>query len=323
MRFTHDMPAPASRRLPRLGWLFLCAALLSACATSPGSELEPKSVAVGTTTPPRVGLAIIKTSRRSVREGLLYEGGDFSKEVETAFSAFLVKHDDDYVLFDTGLGSHVAEQYAEDMPLWRRITFRYDDPVTPVQRQLAASTVPAITRIILSHAHWDHASGVRDFPGAEVWVSAPEMSMIREARSGAGSAWPSQVADPAIRWRTLQFSDGPHEGFAHSLDLFHDGKVVLVPMYGHTPGSVGMFVTVDSGQRIFLVGDVVWNAGALAQAKPKFWLARSIVDHDADATLQTVRLIQRALQRDPKLVVVPAHDGAAQAALGFFPGWVI
>lgn len=257
-----------------------------------------------------------------VREGLLYDGGDFSKEVETAFSAFLVKHGDEYLLFDTGLGNHVAEQYAADMPLWRRLTFKYDDPVTPVQRQLENAHLPGITRIILSHAHWDHASGVPDFPGAEIWVSGPERDMIREARSEAGSAWPSQVSNPAIRWRTLQFTDGPYEGFAQSLDLFRDGQVVLVPMFGHTPGSVGLFVTVDSGQRIFLVGDVVWNASALAQAKPKFWLARSIVDHDADATLKTVKLIHHAMERDPKLVVLPAHDGAAQAALGFFPSWV-
>jgi glyoxylase-like metal-dependent hydrolase (beta-lactamase superfamily II) len=146
--------------------------------------------------------------------------------------------------------------------------------------------------------------------------------MIHQAHSGAGSAWPSQVSDPSIRWRTLEFPDGPREGFPQSLDLFHDGTVVLVPMYGHTPGSVGMFVTVDSGRRLFLVGDVVWNAGAIAEARPKFWLARSIADHDPEATLAAVRSIQRAQQRDSELVVLPAHDGAAQEKLGFFPRWV-
>jgi glyoxylase-like metal-dependent hydrolase (beta-lactamase superfamily II) len=302
--------------------LWLCAGLLSACASPSAAEPEPASAVAREADLPEVGLAIVKTSQRSLREGLVYEGGDFFKHVETAFSAFLVKHGESYLLFDTGLGSQIAEQYGRDMPWLRRLMFRYDDPVMPVREQLSAFKLPRIERIILSHAHWDHASGVTDFPGVEVWVSAPERELIRGAHSAAASAWPSQVSDPSIRWQSLTFSDGAHEGFDQSLDLFRDGKVVLVPMYGHTPGSVGMFVRVDSGRRLFLVGDVVWNAGALPEAKPKFWPARRMVDHDADATLETVGLIREAMRRDPKLVVLPAHDGNVQARLGFFPRWV-
>ena len=272
--------------------------------------------------PPRVGFAIVKTATLEVREGMLFSGGDFFARVQNHFSAFLVKHGDSTFLFDTGLGRHVREQYRRDMPLWRRPFFRYDEPVTPARDQLTAGGVGAIDRIFLSHSHWDHASGIEDFPGAKVWVSAAEQDVIRHAGSGAGSAWPSQVASPSIAWQTIAFDAGPYEGFAQSADLYGDGAAVVVPMSGHTAGSIGLFLRTDSGARFFFVGDVVWSAAALAEGRPRTLLARQAVDHDVDATQHTIDQIREAMRRDPALVVVPAHDGTVQRALGYFPDWV-
>jgi glyoxylase-like metal-dependent hydrolase (beta-lactamase superfamily II) len=274
------------------------------------------------TAQPEVGFSIIRTGNRAVSEGMLYAGGSFGKEVEVNFSAILVKHGRELFLFDSGLGSRIAEQYRQDMPLWARSFFKYEDPVSPAQTQLVQAGFPPIERIILSHSHWDHASALGDFPQAQVWASAPEMEVIRHAGASFGGSWPSQVSSRAIDWHTLEFKPVPYEGFDSSIDLFQDGKVVLVPLFGHTPGSVGMFVTVDSGKRYFFVGDVVWRADALAQGHPKFWPARVLVDHAVDQTQQTIEQIRRVMAKDPRLVVVPAHDGSVQSALGYFPQWV-
>lgn len=273
-------------------------------------------------TPPNVGFSIIKTGSLRVREALVFAGGDLGKEVETIFSAVLVKHGEDSFLFDTGLGSNIAGQYRQDMPLWNRPFFRYEDPVAPARAQLDKAGVAPVRRVFLSHSHWDHASGVADFPEAEVWVPEEEMAVIRQPASALGGAWPSQVGAQSIQWKTLEFKPVPYEGFSHSADLFNDGKVVLVPMFGHTPGSIGMFVQVDSGKRYFFVGDVVWNAGAVKEGRPKFWPARIQVDKDSGQTQRTVDQVRAIAERDPDLVVVPAHDGAVQRALGFFPGWI-
>jgi glyoxylase-like metal-dependent hydrolase (beta-lactamase superfamily II) len=106
------------------------------------------------------------------------------------------------------------------------------------------------------------------------------------------------------------------------MDLYGDGTIVLVEMPGHTPGSIGMFVRTTAGKRLFFVGDVVWNAGALAEGRPKFWVARWLADHDAERTQVAIEKIRAAMARDPALVVVPAHDAVAQAGLGYFPQWV-
>ncbi|MEO7547245.1 MAG: MBL fold metallo-hydrolase [Ramlibacter sp.] len=296
--------------------LALVAGLSGACAAPPPQQ-QPTAGPL-----PEVGFAIVKTGTLQVREGLLYSGGDFSKKVDNIYSAILIRHAGEFILFDTGLGSHIAQQYRQDMPLLLRPFFKYQDPVLPVRAQLESAGIGRLSRIVLSHSHWDHASGVTDFPGTPVLVAPEELEVIRRPAGKLGAPWPSQVGDKSIQWQQIAFEPRLYEGFERSLDLFRNGKVVLVPMNGHTPGSVGLFLTVDSGKRYFFVGDAVWSAGALVNGSPKFWAARMQADDDAARTQGTIEQIRAAMQRDPGLVVVPAHDGTVQNALGYFPAWV-
>ena len=281
----------------------------------------PPTTATATESP-HVGLSIIRTASSNTLEALLYAGGSWSRQAQVNFSAFLIKHGQSLLLFDTGLGSQVAAQYRQDMPVWARPFFKYNEPVVPAHSQLDQAGMGPLTTIILSHSHWDHASGLVDFAQATVWASAAELAVIRHAGDSFGGAWPSQVGSPTIHWKSLEFLPSPFEGFDTSLDWFGDGSVVLVPLYGHTPGSVGVFVTVDSGHRYFLVGDAVWRAAALKAAQPKFWAARWLVDHDCEQTQQVIEQIRAVVERHPDLSVVPSHDAAVQDSLGYFPAWV-
>lgn len=269
-----------------------------------------------------VSFAVIKTSKVRVREAMLFAGGSFSRELDTNFSAFVIRHGDELLLLDAGLGSQVAAQYGKDMPRWSRPFFKYDEPVTPAHEQLRAAGLPEIRRILLSHGHWDHASGIEDFPGAEVWLPPEELAFVRSPQGGVGGAWASQVSDKPVAWYALAFQPQAYEGFDRSLDLFGDGSLVLVPLFGHTPGSMGLFLTVSSGKRFFFIGDVSWSATAVAQGQPKFWPARALVDSDADATAATIAKIRAVVARDPKIVIVPAHDSVVQDGLGYFPKWI-
>lgn len=296
--------------------LFAATVLATSVACAQTAAVAPSA------TPPQVGFSIIKTGKVEVVERLLLPDGSLSRKLNTHFSAFLIKHKDDYVLFDTGLGAHIEDQYAQDMPYWARLGFRFEKPVLPARKQLDDAGIGPIQRVILSHSHWDHASGVPDFPEAQILASEQEMPGITHAQSGAGTAWPSQVAGPSTRWVPLKLQPVAYKGYAQSLDLFNDGSVVLVAMPGHTVGSIGMFVTVDSGTCYFFIGDVAWKTGAVLQGAPKFWAASLVVDHDRAQTLRSVEQVRQVVQQNPGLVVVPAHDGAAQDALGYFPAWV-
>jgi glyoxylase-like metal-dependent hydrolase (beta-lactamase superfamily II) len=291
-------------------------------ATSSPSYGAPGPAGVPADVSPEVGFSIIKTSQVAVVEALLVPGGSIFKKINSNFSAFLIKHKQDYLLFDTGMGRQVDSQYRQDMPLWARPFFKYDHPVTTAREQLDRAGFAPVKRVILSHSHWDHAGGVPDFPESLISVSAQELAVIGQPKSGPGGTWASQVGAASIRWEVMEFKSGPFKGYARSLDVYRNGKVVLVPMPGHTPGSVGLFVTVDSGVVYFFIGDVAWTRQAVNAGAPKFWAAGLLVDGDARGTQASVEQVRNLVHAEPGLVVVPAHDSNVQDALGYFPRWV-
>jgi len=300
----------------------LLRAVITLLASTLAASVPAQTRVSASSTVPEIGFAIIKTAKVSVMQGLLKPGGSLSKKIDSNFSAFLVKHRQDYLLFDTGMGSRLADQYQQGMPPWWRPFFKYEDPVIPARAQLDRAGLPPLRRVILSHSHWDHAGGVTDFREARIGVSAEELDVIRHPGTGPGGTWASQIGAPTILWQVLAFNDGPHRGYDRSLDLFQDGTVVLVPMPGHTPGSVGLFVTVDSGAVYFFIGDVAWTVDAVRAGAAKFWAAGLLVDHQADQTQRSVEKVRALLQAHPDIVVVPAHDSTVQDQLGYFPNWV-
>lgn len=285
--------------------LFLTTALLlAACAAQAASPLR---------------FSLVKTTEMSTPEALVYAGGEWLKSQRMTTIAVLVSHPQGDFLFDAGLGREIDSQFSRDMPWWGKLLFNYG-PVSPARDQLEAQQYPLPPRIILSHAHWDHASGLVDFPDAQVWLPQAEHQFSTEDHPGA--ILPSQVGSAAIRWHRFAFDHQARVGFERSLDIYGDGSAILVDLSGHTPGSTGLLLTTISGQRYLFIGDTVWDADALTEGAPKFWLASNIVDHDHDATGARIQQIRARMQADPALVVVPAHDADVQDALGYFPGWI-
>lgn len=286
--------------------LFASIGFAAAAADAPSGSIE---------------FSLVKTDQTRAPEGLVWSGGSLFKTVTINHVAVLVRHPQGTFLFDTGLGEHVAEQYRQDMPWWARPSFKYAEPVTPARPQLDRAGIH-VPRIILSHTHWDHASGLVDFPEAEVWVTPEERSFDQREGLGFPGAFPSQIGAPSIRWHVYALEPKPVAGFARSLDLFGDGSAVLVPLPGHTPGAVGLLLTLASGRQYLFCGDTVWSARALKDARPKSYLASVIADNDREQTLQAIRQLRELMRQHPELVVVPAHDAAVQDALGYFPQWV-
>lgn len=79
--------------------------------------------------------------------------------VDMAWSFFLLEGHGRVVLIDAG-----SDRMAERAEAWQLREW-----VRPAEA-LAGLVDPAtVTDIVLTHDHWDHAEGVRDFPGAWVW----------------------------------------------------------------------------------------------------------------------------------------------------------
>lgn len=261
--------------------------------------------------------SLVKTSETETLDAFTVADGKWTEKVKANHVAVLIQHHAATLLFDTGLGRQVDSQFSGEMPWWDKPVMQYGS-VTPARDQLDRDGIQ-VDRIILSHAHWDHASALADFPEVPVWAPYEEIEFTEIATPPA--ILPSQFAH-GVKWHPFTFLPIPFMGFEESLDLFGDRSLVLVPLSGHTPGSVGLFLTLDDGRRFFFTGDTSWRLEGFTGPKEKFWVSRRMVDNDREATRAQLQKVHDLLQREPGLTVVPAHDATVQDKLGYYPQWV-
>jgi glyoxylase-like metal-dependent hydrolase (beta-lactamase superfamily II) len=112
--------------------------------------------------------------------GFGYRGGSLLEARDFAMAAILVRHPRGDLLIDAGLGVQIDAQ-VQLMPSWFRATTRYTRARSAAEQLEAAGyDQRALRAILLTHAHWDHASGLSEFPGTPVWVTAAEHRFIAE-----------------------------------------------------------------------------------------------------------------------------------------------
>jgi len=165
---------------------------------------------------------------------------------------------------------------------------------------------------ILSHVHLDHAGGLIDLPRMPVLITREELQFaIDPEMQVKGYVVPAyNKALPRPTAPTLQFEPKPYETFEESADLYKDGSVVVVPLRGHTPGSVGIFVNLSPATRLFYVGDAVDDERGFEERVGKPLLLR---DSDNDPVLanQIVSKLSQLHELAPGLAIIPAHGRSA------------
>lgn len=268
---------------------------------------------------PDVSLSIIKTAEWSMLDALFYSGGNWFTTRVGAHSAVLIRHPLGTLLFDSGLGRNIDTQFLSDLPFWLKpsIVYKNHQPVRDVLAEEMESHPVRI--IILSHLHWDHISGVEDFEDIEVWSTKEEYEWAIDSDTPEGLYTKSQLIRDDVAWQFILFESGPYENFQRSLDIFRDGSLVLVPLPGHGPGAIGMFVNLRSGKRLFFSGDTTWALEGLQVPTHKFWAISLLTDHDRKRAEQSILKVHRLMQEYPEMIIVPSHDDKVQNAIGFFP----
>ena len=266
---------------------------------------------------PDIRIGVFTTSHADVSEGLLFNGGDWLKQARSVTSGLLVRHPRATFLFEGGVGSRIQGEFERNFNGWQRALFAhvYERPV--LEQLRSAGVDPAtIAFLLITHLHWDHAGVIKDFPGTKVRVTREEFDGASKAAArGEVGTFAEQFNDPAIQWDFVRFADASFGPFRKSLDLFDDGSVVLVPLAGHTQGQLGMFLTLKSGERYFFIGDASWSAKAVGIPRERIPFARDMVDADPEAARRELVLIHRIAQANPRLHVIPVHDGEALEAL--------
>ncbi len=229
----------------------------------------------------------------------------------------LVKHPAGDLLIDTGNSSRF-DQEISGLPFatWLKLKslagqLKPKVPLPDLLRGLGED--PAKLRwAILSHAHSDHAGGLMDLPPLPVLLTREELQFATNPRVQArGYVIAAHTQKfPPVAAPTLRFESTPYETFDESADLYRDGAVVVVPLRGHTPGSVGIFVNLSRTRRLFYVGDAVDDERGFQERSGKSLILRDS-DNDEALANQVVGKLSELHEKVPELAIIPAHGRSA------------
>ena len=244
-----------------------------------------------------------------------YRGGGAGVEYISGMAAMLVQHPQGDILIDSGFGRDVEEQFLSTPKLMQLLS--KVEAETPVADQLLAQRYDPqqLKAVYITHEHWDHVSGLPDLAGVPVMRTAAAQEFIESGDEAAHVA----ANFENVTYTNYGFTSGPYETFSESHDVYGDGAVVVVPMAGHTPGSVGVFINLPSGKRYLLIGDLTWAKEGVDLPAERPWLARRMVDVDAEAVRQMIVKVHQLKKLRPELIVVPAHDRRMHEQMANYP----
>ena len=237
--------------------------------------------------------------RVRMRKATFIPGTDRSEMIELPVISALLRHAQGNVLFDTGCHPDVPDDPASR---WHGME-KFMVPIMPkgdnVLTGLKAIGVAAddIDVVVCSHLHPDHCGCNAFFRKATVMVQADDVAAAR--------------APDAV---TMGFLAGewdvglPLDELDGQRDVFADGRIVLIPLPGHTRGSMGALVGLDRDGQFLLAADTVtlratldrdvaprntWDTGTLLKSweevrRIEAQGATVICGHD-DAQWQTLR----------------------------------
>jgi N-acyl homoserine lactone hydrolase len=234
-------------------------------------------------------------------------------------NVYVIRRGDEVVLFDAGQDrrSVTDPRYfprgAAGWPYRRLARFEIGADETLVARLGALGIRPdQVTTVVLSHLHQDHIGGIGELPNATRVVARAEWEAARSPVAAALNGFLSEhlaLDDP--RWRPIEFerlADDALAPFETGHRLFGDDSTILLPLPGHTPGSMGLLVRPVAGPPLLLVGDLTYDVGLLDREQ-----VPGVGGHGE--VLATTRRVNELRRRMPDLVVLAAHDPSAASLL--------
>jgi N-acyl homoserine lactone hydrolase len=252
---------------------------------------------------PPTGMAIyqLPTGTYMTRAVFAFKGGSFRDKRHFAATAVLLQHPKGDLLIDAGFGSRVAA-HIRAQPWYARAPY---EKVSTAREQLDACgyDLSSLSGVVVTHAHWDHVSGISDLQ-VPIWINDSELQYARE--ESGGKVFRDVSAGHQIRHYDF---DGPaYLGFPSSFDVYGDGSVIIVPAGGHTAGSVIVFATLPPGKRYAFIGDLTWQLDGIRRRAERPLLMRKAADVDPG---QVRANLLRVIALADLVQIVPAHDLAA------------
>ena len=206
-----------------------------------------------------------------VSEFALLEDGDINRILELPSIMYALEADDGEIIIcdtsfkDAEVSTKVMASTIFPVDVKREKPFEeimHDNGIDPDK----------ISRIILSHHHWDHAGGVCFFPNAKVYIQKKEWDFAM-ADDNYGPEFKQELLDFKDRVITI---DGPDSTTFEGIEM--------VPVGAHTVGLQILFVNTAEG-KVCIPFDVVGRSDILTKNKT----GRSINPEEMKAAIELIK----------------------------------
>ena len=210
--------------------------------------------------------------------------------LQFVFSCYLVKHGNQYLLWDTG--------HAMTMPNVA--------PKESIVDQLAKLNVKPeqINFVGISHYHADHTGQVASFPKALLLIGQNEWNAITAPTPAQGVNF-----KPFEGWIK---GENKVEPVATDKDVFGDGSVMVLRAPGHTPGHQALLVKLAQTGPVILSGDAVhFRENLESDGVPWF-------NYDRAQTVASIERMKK-IAANLKGQIIIQHDARDIGKLPAFP----
>ena len=206
------------------------------------------------------------------------------------FSCYLIKHGDEYMVWDTGF----APGTNANAPTVGIVDRLKELKVTPEQ----------VKYVGISHFHGDHTGQLAPFTNATLLIGKGDWD-------GITAPTPMQGANVA-GFKSWIDEKRKVEPLTLDKDVFGDGSVIVLRMPGHTPGHSSLLVRLKDMGPVLLTGDLVhFRENYESGGVPWF-------NFDRAATVASIERMKQIVA-NLKATVVIQHDMRDIAKLPAFP----
>ena len=227
----------------------------------------------------------------SFTESMIMAGEPWQKSLMPVYSYQLV-YPDSTLIVDTALDRSIAQPGF--------MVAMFDD----ASYGRMSTAMEKAAQIVITHEHMDHIGGITAHPHLQALL--PALRLTREQLANPKGMEPAVMPAGALKdYKPLEYQD---------LLALAPG-VVLIKSPGHTPGSQMVYVQRADGRELLFLGDVSWRLRNIELERERPLFMTLIIGEDRGAVLGEFRTLHRLMQAEPKLKLVPGHDGPAIQAL--------
>jgi N-acyl homoserine lactone hydrolase len=217
-----------------------------------------------------------------------YSYGDL--KLQFVYSCYLVKHGDDYLLWDTG-HAMTAPKVA---------------PKVSIVDQLAklSLTPDQIKYVGISHYHADHTGQVASFPKSLLLIGKGDWDRIASPNPPEGVNY-----KPFEGWTK---GENKVESLVDDKDVFGDGSVIMLYTPGHTPGHHSLLVKLPQMGAVIITGDAAhFRENYESDGVPWF-------NYDRAQTIASLERLKKIAANSNATVIIQ-HDARDIEKLPTFP----